>query len=130
MKAYWDTSALIKALADAGLRDRLEQEGGITRTHSLAEMFSALTGGNLSIRLTADDAAAILEDISQHLEFVSLDSTGVLKAFTAAQRRGVRGARVHDYLHAVAAVDHSHKLLTCDRNDFNDLVGGLEVEQV
>ena len=51
MKAYWDSSALVAAAADFALRARLRQERGITRTHALAEIFSALTGGNLALRL-------------------------------------------------------------------------------
>jgi hypothetical protein len=54
MKAYWDSSALVEATSDLILRTRLRSDGGITRTHALAEVFSALTGGNLSIRLEAD----------------------------------------------------------------------------
>ena len=61
MKAYWDSSALVKATLDAGLRARLRNERGITRTHTLAEAFSAFTGGNLAIRMSADDAAKTLE---------------------------------------------------------------------
>ena len=53
MKAYWDSSALVEATADAALRATLRSDGGITRTHSLAETFSALTG-NIEIRM--DDA--------------------------------------------------------------------------
>jgi hypothetical protein len=46
MKVYWDSSALVEACADPALRGRLRAEGGVTRTHALAETFSALTAGN------------------------------------------------------------------------------------
>jgi predicted nucleic acid-binding protein len=47
-----------------------------------------------------------------------------------ARKKGVRGGRVHDYLHAVAAEKSgSRKLLTLDRNDFNDLTT-VEIEAV
>ena len=44
---------------------------------------------------------------------------------------GVRGGRVHDYMHALAASKSgADALLTTDRNDFNGLVPDLAVEQV
>jgi predicted nucleic acid-binding protein len=46
------------------------------------------------------------------------------------RKRGVRGGRIHDYLHAVAAEKSgANKLLTLDRHDFNDLTK-VEIEQV
>jgi len=39
-----------------------------------------------------------------------------------AKRLGVRGARVHDFLHAVAAGKAgATKIFTLDKNDFDDL---------
>ncbi len=35
---YWDTSALIVALHDETIRDRLASGAHFTRTHSLSEM--------------------------------------------------------------------------------------------
>jgi hypothetical protein len=57
MKAYWDSSALVEASANLVIRRRLRNERGITRTHALAEAFSALTAGGLAVRLDADAAA-------------------------------------------------------------------------
>ena len=131
MKAYWDSSALVQACSDLELRKRLNTERGWTRTHALAESFSALTGGNLSIRLDAHAAARTLENLAKDLDFVDLSPEETLDAFRQARRRGVRGGRVHDFLHARAAeksgVDH---LLTVDENDFESLTETVEVEQV
>jgi hypothetical protein len=55
MKAYWDSSAVIEACNNPALRVRLHRERGFT--HTLAEVFSTLTGGNLAFRLGADEAA-------------------------------------------------------------------------
>lgn len=103
MKPYWDTSALVEATTDRALRLRVKREQPYARTHSLAEAFSALTGGNLGIRVEADDAAATLENLAADLDFVELDKADVLTAFKSARGKGVRGGRVHDYLHAMAA---------------------------
>jgi PIN domain len=131
MRAYWDSSALLETLSDRALEARLAKEGGITRTHALSEVFSALTGGNLGIRQRANDAAKTVRAMAGKLQFLNLTDQEVLHALDHAQARGVRGGRVHDYMHALAA--HKAKvnaLLTADLNDFQGLVPGLPIEQV
>jgi hypothetical protein len=131
MKPYWDSSALLETLSDRTLEERLVRDGGFTRTHALSEMFSALTGGNLGIRQRANDAAKTVRAIAGKLEFLNLTEQEVLEALDNAQSRGVRGGRVHDYLHALAADKaKADALLTADVNDFQGLVPGLSVEQV
>ncbi len=54
-----------------------------------------------------------------------------LAALKQARKRGVRGGRVHDFLHALAAEKSgAKKLLTLDRNDFDQLVDAVKIEQV
>ena len=131
MKAYWDSSALVEASADLALRTRLRKERGLTRTHALAEVFSALTGGNLSIRLDANAAAEVVSALAQDLDFLDLTAAEVLAALKEAQPRGVRGGRVHDFLHARAAEKSgAEDLLTTDRYDFESLTDSVKVELV
>ena len=130
MKPYWDSSALVEACQSLVLRARLHREGGITRTHALAEVFSTLTGGNLAFRVDADEAAETVASLAGELAFHDLTAADVLTALRAARKKGVRGGRVHDYLHALAAEKAgAKKLLTVDRNDFKDLTK-VEIEQV
>jgi predicted nucleic acid-binding protein len=131
MKAYWDSSALVAAAADFALRARLRQERGITRTHALAEIFSALTGGNLAIRLEADAAADPVDNLAQDLDFVDLTAKEVLAALKLARKRGVRGGRVHDFLHAIAAENSgAEELLTADKHDFESLTDSVKMELI
>ena len=131
MKAYWDSSALVEASADLVLRRRLRNEGGVSRTHALAETFSALTAGNLSLRLEADAAAQTVENLAKDLDFVDLTPQETLKALKQARKRGVRGGRVHDFLHAVVAEKSGlSELLTLDENDFELLSDSLIIKQV
>ncbi len=131
MKDYWDSSALVEASADIALRTRLRTDRGITRTHALAECFSALTAGGLAVRLDADAAARIVENLAQDLDFVDLSAPEVLSALKQARKRGFRGGRVHDFLHAVAADKSSAAhLLTLDEHDFDLLLDRAEAEQV
>ena len=130
MKAYWDSSALIESVSDRNLEGRLVADSGYTRTHTLAEIFSALTG-KLHIRLEAKEAAKTIRAMAGRLELINLTEGEILDALDKAQARGVRGGRVHDYLHALAAAKAGAAvLLTTDRNDFESLVPGLSIEQV
>ncbi|HEX3799800.1 MAG TPA: hypothetical protein VH413_13975 [Verrucomicrobiae bacterium] len=69
MKAYWDSSALVKAILDDQLHERLVREGGLTRTHTLAEVFSVLTG-KAHIRMDAAAAAKVVKQIAECIQFV------------------------------------------------------------
>ena len=130
MSAYWDSSAVIAAWIDPDLRLRLHRERGITRTHTLAEIFSAFTGGNLTIRQEADQAAKTVANLALDLDFVDLEAAQLLEALHFARAKGVRGGRVHDYLHAVAAEkNQATKIITVDRNDFEGL-SNLPIEQL
>jgi predicted nucleic acid-binding protein len=130
MSTYWDSSAVVEACHSPVLRARLHREQGLTRTHTLAEVFSTLTGGNLSFRLDADEAARTVASLAADLEFHDLTAVEILKALKEARKKGVRGGRVHDYLHAVAAQKSgAKKLLTLDKNDFDDLTA-VEIEMV
>jgi predicted nucleic acid-binding protein len=130
MKAYWDSSALVQSTLDDDLHVRLKQERGFTRTHTLTEAFSALTG-KAHFRMDANAAEKTIREMALHLDFVDLSASEIINGLTQAQERGVRGGRVHDYVHALAAAKSGAKtLLTLDRNDFEKLVPGLSVEQV
>ena len=57
MKRYWDASALIDAIHDSRVEAKAQEPGQVTRVHTLAEVFSTLTGGRLGFQYLADDAA-------------------------------------------------------------------------
>jgi hypothetical protein len=44
MRTYWDSSALVAATMDPGIRGKLREADQFTRTHSLAEVFSTPRG--------------------------------------------------------------------------------------
>jgi predicted nucleic acid-binding protein len=128
VKAYWDAGGLIEAASDLLLRTRLRQERGYTRTHALAETFSVLTGGRLAVRLEADAASQVMAGLAADLDFIDLDAGEVLSALKEAQKRGVRGGRVHDFLHARAAEKAGAlELLTTDQYDFASLTDKVRV---
>jgi predicted nucleic acid-binding protein len=129
MTAYWDSSALIAALHEDSVRDRLKREGGVTRTHALAEVFSTLTGGRLGVRFDTDQVAAMVRHLASQLRVVELETEQCLAAFDEARVKGVRGGRVYDYLHASAAIHHScTKVYTLNLSDFSGLFDDLDIE--
>jgi predicted nucleic acid-binding protein len=130
MKNYWDSSALVETTVNLALRRRLQDEGGGTRPHALSEMFSALTAGNASIRTDAETAARIIEELAGELDFIDLTAGEIVAALKRAKQLGVRGGRVHDFLHAIAAEKSgADKIITLDENDFDGLTK-LKIELV
>jgi predicted nucleic acid-binding protein len=128
MKRYWDTSALLDVLEDSRIERRSQQPDQWTRPHTLAEMFSILTGGRLGFQYCPDDATAIIREVSAAMNFVELDAKEVLAALDQAQKRGVRGGNVHDLMHAAAARKAGvAELLTDNFTDFQDLADGFTV---
>ncbi|HEV2437663.1 MAG TPA: PIN domain-containing protein [Verrucomicrobiae bacterium] len=129
MKTYWDSSALIEALHDPNLRSRLRPADNATRPHSLAEVFSTLTKG-VNFRYAPADAAKMVADLTADLAFVELDSAETLSAVRAASSQGVRGARIHDLMHATAARKWgADKLLTLDAAGFSTLKLQVKVSE-
>ena len=128
MRRYWDTSGLVEALHDESVRLKVTKETAVTRSHSFSEVFSALTGGRFGIRYAPDDAAEMIASLAKDLEVVELSLEESLAALAQAGKVGVRGGRVHDFLHAMAARKACvEKLVTLNKSDFVGLLG-REVE--
>ena len=128
MKTYWDSSALVESVWEPDLQSRLRRERGVTRTHALGDLFSALTG-NPQNRVAPEIAADIVQQLADSLNFVDLTAEEILVALQSARKLGVRGGRVHDFFHAVAAKKSgAEKILTLDKNDFAGLTNiALEI---
>jgi len=128
MKRYWDTSALVDALHDSRIEALAVERDQWTRPHTLAEAFSTLTGGRLGFKYLPSDAAAILRELTLGFNFVELDAKETLTALDEAERRGVRGGRVHDWMHARAAIKSGVSVLLTDNvGDFTDLADGVQI---
>ncbi len=128
MKRYWDASALIDAVHDSRVEQKALEPDQWTRAHALAESFATLTGGRLGFRYLPDDAAALIREITRTMNYVELDATETLAVLDESQKRGVRGGRTHDWLHARAARKAGvTELLTDNFNDFAGLEDGFTV---
>jgi predicted nucleic acid-binding protein len=128
VKTYWDSSALIEALHDQKLRDRLKPGESASRPHSLVEVFSTLTKG-VNYRYSPADAAKMIGDLAKDINFVELTGQDTLKMVKQASSLGVRGARIHDLMHAAAAEKvGADILLTLDSAGFSTLKLAVRVE--
>ena len=128
MTVYWDSSAIVTYYAQAKVGDI----SGVTRVHSLAEVFSALTGGGFLAlmpdgyarhkKLNTAAGALVVSRIFSQLKFIELTADETLAAIKDARKKGAPGGRVHDLLHAVAAEKaKADELWTGDRHDFTGL---------
>ena len=128
MIRYWDSSALVDALHDSRVESLILEPDQWTREHTLAEVFSVLTGGRLGFRYLPDDAAEMIREITAGMRFVQLEPDEVLAALALAQRKGVRGGRIHDWLHARAAAKIGAKVfLTDNLSDFDGFEDGFKI---
>jgi len=122
MIAYWDSSALVSAFSASRVKKRLVEEGGVTRIHSLTEVFTTLTGGRLGFRVDAEQAAIMIKRLTAHLTIVGLTADETLAALRNAKSKGIRGARIHDFLHIAAALrENCTVVLTLNTNDFRGI---------
>jgi predicted nucleic acid-binding protein len=128
MKIYWDLSALIKALHDQKLRASMKRGKDGTRPHSLAELFSTLTK-RLNFHYSPADASAMLESLAKDLDFIELTAAEAIAAVKSASSQGVRGARIHDLMHAAAAQKYKATVIfTLDGAGFSSLKGSVPAQ--
>ncbi len=129
MSAYWDSSAIVSAALEPAVRNALISTRPWCRPNVLAEVFSTLTGSRLGFRIDPASASVLIAGIAANLRFVELTTDETLLALAAAQSRGVRGGRVHDFLHAKAARKAGcSNLVTLNLSDFQGLDPDLVIE--
>jgi len=132
MRTFWDTSAAINAALSPEVFRRLETGEHVTRLHLLAEFFATMTGRGVEITdeagntdrmvFTQNECAAWLRNFAGKIKFEELTQEEALKALAKAQSRGVQGARVYDYWHAlVSEKTKADELITRNTRHFQDL---------
>ena len=102
MRTYWDSSALLNALASKTVYDRLDAGENVTRSHGYVEVFSHLSGRGLPVkegtrqRVSSADAARMIVSLSKRFSVRDLTLAETLSTIEAAKKNGVQGARIHD----------------------------------
>ena len=127
MKAYLDTSALIRAWS-VGVVPQ-----GITRAHSMAEFYCVLTGpglltviGGKTVKVSVspvDGRQAAMETFAK-MKFHDLSGHEALATLEFAVNAGISGRPIHDWMHAeAAALAGCDALVTLNAKDFARMVG-------
>lgn len=109
MTAYLDSSVLVAALVEdepdhESCLSLLRQKPLVTWTHALAETFATLTGGRLGLRVSPKVAADLIESsLIPRLRLIELNARDIASAIRNADKSGVRGGALYDFLHLLAA---------------------------
>ena len=104
MRAFLDTSVLVATFyADHEHHEpskdiflRFDKTDVGCAVHSLAEVYSVLTGMPGTRRVSGDEALLFLSDIRERLTIVVLNSNEYFKAVEAAAARGIAGGGIYD----------------------------------
>jgi hypothetical protein len=133
LTTYWDTSAAINAVVSGKVAARLDKGDHFARLHLFSEFFATMTGRGLlftdkagtptRVLFTPDDAAEWLREFAARVTLIELEEKEMLQALKEANAKSIRGGRVHDYVHALAADKaRSDVLITRNTGDFTGLL--------
>jgi predicted nucleic acid-binding protein len=132
VKILFDTSVLVAALLTNHSKhsqafpsleavQRRENQGYIS-AHSLAELYSVLTRLPEPLRVSPDEAQALIVDLSGYLAVVSLQSEDYKAAISQMVALKLPGGGIFDALIAQAALKAKvNHLLTLNAKDFTRL---------
>ncbi len=112
MKAFLDTSVLVATFyanhqfhqPSIDLFLRFKRNQACCGSHSLAEIYSSLTGRTSRERISGDEAMLFLGDVRQRLTIVNLDDREYFTALEASAALGIAGGAIYDALLAHSAL--------------------------
>jgi predicted nucleic acid-binding protein len=130
LKAFLDTSVLVATFyADhddhepsINLFLRYDKTEICCAAHSMAEVFSSLTGMPGKHRVTADEAMLFLGNVRERLTIVTLNEKEYFKAIEASATAGITGGAIYDALlgHCALKAD-AETIYTWNLKDFKRL---------
>ena len=104
MKAFLDTSVLVATFyghherheSSLDLFLRFPRSEACCGAHSLAEIYSSLTGRTGKERVSGDEALLFLGNVRERLTIVSLNEEEYFNAIEASASVGIAGGGIHD----------------------------------
>jgi predicted nucleic acid-binding protein len=127
VKAFLDTSVLVATFyahhqfhqPSIDLFLRFKRNEACCGAHSLAEIYSSLTGRTGRERVNGDEAMLFLGDVRERLTVVSLDDQEYFKALEASSALGIAGGAIYDALLAHCAIKaNAQAIYTWNAKDF------------
>ena len=137
MKVFFDTSVLVAAVVEAHdehersfsalERARTGRDEGCVGAHTLAEMYSVLTGAPLPFRHTPQQALlSIEENVAKYCTVVALTGTDYLSLLRDCALTEVKGGAVFDaLLLRTAKKANAQRIYTLNLKHFQRLGGEL-----
>jgi predicted nucleic acid-binding protein len=131
LKAFLDSSVLVAAFyanhqfhqPSIDLFLRFKRNEACCGAHSLAEIYSSLTGRTGRDRVSGDEAMLFLGDVRQRLTIVNLDDREYFSALEASAALGIAGGAIYDALLAHSALKAKAQVIyTWNVKDFTRLV--------
>jgi predicted nucleic acid-binding protein len=130
LKAFLDSSVLVAAFyanhqfhpPSIDLFLRFRRNEACCGAHSLAEIYSSLTGRTGRERVSGDEAMLFLGDVRQRLTIVNLDDREYFNALEASAALGIAGGAIYDALLAHSALKAKAQVIyTWNVKDFTRL---------
>lgn len=127
MKAFLDTSVLVASFYGDHEHHKASLElfllhgkaGACCGAHSLAEVYSTLTGMPGARRVDGDTALLFLANIREHLTLVALDEQEYARAIEQAARMQLAGGAIYDALLGFCALKAgAETIYTWNTRDF------------
>jgi predicted nucleic acid-binding protein len=106
VKCFLDTSVLIAAFLEGDMHHadcralllQMRPETAACGAHSLAEFYSVLTRLPVPLRLRAEQAWLLLEDLHQRVTTIALTSAEHFHELKRIAEMGIQGGQVYDAL--------------------------------
>jgi predicted nucleic acid-binding protein len=130
MKAFLDTSVLVATFyaqhehhaPSIDLFLRFAQDDACCAVHSLAEIYSVLTGRSGRDRVSGDEALLFLTNVRDRLTTINLDREEYFGAIEASAPLGIAGGGIYDALLAHCALKaRAESIYTWNVRDFRRL---------
>ena len=130
MKAFLDTSVLVATFyaqhehhtPSIDLFLRFDKDHACCAAHSLAEVYSVLTGRTGRHRVGGDEALLFLGNVRERLTTISLDREEYFAAIEASAALGIVGGAIYDALLAhCALIAEAESIYTWNPKDFQRL---------
>jgi predicted nucleic acid-binding protein len=130
LKAFLDISVLIAAFyanhqfhqPSIDLFLRFKRNEVCCGAHSLAEIYSSLTGRTGRDRVSGDEAMLFLGDVRQRLTIIHLDDRDYFTALEASAALGIAGGAIYDAMLAHSALKaKAQAIYTWNAKDFTRL---------
>jgi predicted nucleic acid-binding protein len=127
VKAFLDTSVLVATFyahhqfhqPSIDLFLRFKRNEACCGAHSLAEIYSSLTGRTGRERVNGDEAMLFLGDVRERLTVVSLDDQEYFKALEASSALSIAGGAIYDALLAHCAIKaNAQAIYTWNAKDY------------